>query len=606
VLSSITVMNTDDTGAGSLRAAIEQANVDAAQDTIAFAPSVIGTISLSTALPDLSAGMNIVGPGPSALTVARSAADGTPVFGVFTVSAGARVAISGLTITGGLAATSGGGIANSGILSVNNSVISNNTAGSIIFFPPANANGGGIANSGTLTLTDSTVSGNSALSVYGSPGGGGIDNSGTLAVVDSTFSANNCQGGILPPLSGAGGAINNTGTLFVTGSTFSGNGAGSAGGGIFSVGKASIVNSDFSSNGADYGGGIEVGSMGTVNVTGSTFSGNSAAFGGGIENSGTLTVISSTFNGNTAFGLEGPQLSRTPGTGGGIDNSGTLSVTCSTFSGNSASEGGGIDNSGNASIVDTIVAGNTESGSRAASDIGGGVTGSYNLIGTGGSGGIKNGKNGNIVLKSLKGLGLSPLSDNGGPTQTMALLPRSPAIDAGITLSGVTTDQRGVPRPQGNAPDIGAFELQFPTVLRVERHGVQLQHTTLLVIFSQPIDAVPADNLANYSLESAGPDHRLGIRDDRPIRIRSVQYDTVTDTVTLRPFRRLPVRGTYRLTIRGTPTTGLRGSGLYLDGAGTGQEGTNYVATINRKSLVLPIRNHGVTPAAVFSGRKHR
>ena len=93
--STVTVMNTDDSGAGSLRAAIEQANVDAAQDTIDFAPSVNGTISLSTALPDLSAGMSIVGPGPSALTLKS--------FSIFTVSSGDQVTISGLTITGGSA-----------------------------------------------------------------------------------------------------------------------------------------------------------------------------------------------------------------------------------------------------------------------------------------------------------------------------------------------------------------------------------------------------------------------------------------------------------------------------------------------------------------------
>ena len=82
VPSSITVMNTDDSGAGSLRAAIEQANVDAAQDTIAFA--VTGTISVASPLPDLSAGMSIVGPGPSALTVARLAGGYANLPAVFT------------------------------------------------------------------------------------------------------------------------------------------------------------------------------------------------------------------------------------------------------------------------------------------------------------------------------------------------------------------------------------------------------------------------------------------------------------------------------------------------------------------------------------------
>jgi hypothetical protein len=59
---------------------------------------------------------------------------------------------------------------------------------------------------------------------------------------------------------------------------------------------------------------------------------------------------------------------------------------------------------------------------------------------------------------------LGPLADNGGPTPTMALLPGSPAIDAGVPIAGVTTDQRGVARPQGTAPDIGAFESRGFTV----------------------------------------------------------------------------------------------------------------------------------------------
>ena len=72
--STITVLNTDDSGPGSLRAAITQADLDPAQDTIDFAPSVTGTITLLSALPDLSTAIILSGPGSSALTVSRSAA----------------------------------------------------------------------------------------------------------------------------------------------------------------------------------------------------------------------------------------------------------------------------------------------------------------------------------------------------------------------------------------------------------------------------------------------------------------------------------------------------------------------------------------------------
>ncbi len=84
---------------------------------------------------------------------------------------------------------------------------------------------------------------------------------------------------------------------------------------------------------------------------------------------------------------------------------------------------------------------------------------------------------------------LGPLANNGGPTLTQALLPGSPAIIAGIAVAGVTTDQRGVFRPQGIGPDIGAFEVQLPpVVLGVQRHGVHDQPTTLSVTFSQTMD----------------------------------------------------------------------------------------------------------------------
>ncbi len=95
------------------------------------------------------------------------------------------------------------------------------------------------------------------------------------------------------------------------------------------------------------------------------------------------------------------------------------------------------------------------------------VTGTYNLIGPGGSGGIEDGTDGNIVLTSLAGLGLTPLGDYGGPTLTMALVPGSAAIGAGTAVDGITTDQRGLPL-NSPVPDIGAFQTQpvspvFPT-----------------------------------------------------------------------------------------------------------------------------------------------
>ncbi len=122
---------------------------------------------------------------------------------------------------------------------------------------------------------------------------------------------------------------------------------------------------------------------------------------------------------------------------------------------------------GTAKLIDTIVAGNTKS--SVASDIVGFVgfgidsSSSYNLIGPGGSGGLANGVNNNIVLTSLADLGLAGLGNYGGPTQTMALLPGSAAVGKGTqanypgTSNPITTDQRGF--ALDDPVDIGAAQL---------------------------------------------------------------------------------------------------------------------------------------------------
>ena len=141
--------------------------------------------------------------------------------------------------------------------------------------------------------------------------------------------------------------------------------------------------------------------------------------------------------------------------GGGIYNDGTATatITASTLSGNSAGvSGGGLYIVvGNVTARSTIIAGN------ASQDIDGGLldpASSSNLIGTGG--GLTDGVNGNLV--GITDPLLGPLRDNGGPTWTMALLPGSPAIDAGDNAAGLATDQRGIARPQDGRADIGAFE----------------------------------------------------------------------------------------------------------------------------------------------------
>ena len=193
-------------------------------------------------------------------------------------------------------------------------------------------------------------------------------------------------------------------------------------------------------------------------LDGCTISGNSAESIGGLNNEGTTTLEECTISGNSAVRL-----------GGAVFNNDSLAQTTTTLDGctisgnSSADDAGGLYNRAGAAfhLTDTIVAGNVGS-DGAAADIGGpdpsGVTGTYNLIGDGGSGGIQGGSDGNIVLTSLIDLGLAPLGNYGGPTQTMALLAGSPALGAGTPISGITADQRG--EPIGSSVDIGAFQGQ--------------------------------------------------------------------------------------------------------------------------------------------------
>jgi hypothetical protein len=239
-------------------------------------------------------------------------------------------------------------------------------------------------------------------------------------------------------------------------------------------------------NGGAFGGGIL--NVATLTILNSTFSGNSAqgfgyqglagsfagyADGGGIYNTGTLTVHDSTFSGNSAQGVGGGTTTGSfagDASAGGIYNAGVLTILGSTLSGNSASfvavgtaVGGGIQNDttkrGMISVRNTIVAGNSAASS---SDINGPVNSlGYNLIGVDAGGSAY--ADTDLVGTSASPLDpkLGPLQDNGGPTETMALLPGSPAINAG-GLTDSEWDQRGpsYPRTVHGATDIGAYEVQ--------------------------------------------------------------------------------------------------------------------------------------------------
>lgn len=206
-----------------------------------------------------------------------------------------------------------------------------------------------------------------------------------------------------------------------------------------------------------------------IAVIASTIAGNKVAggvaegMGGGIYTLGDLTITNSTISGNS---VENPGLNMGGGVLAGIDPAnpeGTKAgLLNSTIAGNSVAAGGvgggfTIDNptAGVATaftVTNTIIAGNTANGAMNCGTVTT-VTSANNLGGDASCMFTDPGSKQNVDPL------LGPLADNGGETDTMALLPGSPAIDAGTASGCPATDQRGVPRPQGTACDIGAFEL---------------------------------------------------------------------------------------------------------------------------------------------------
>ncbi len=281
--------------------------------------------------------------------------------------------------------------------------------------------GGGIANEGTLLLLHVSVSGNAAFAA-----GGGIDNAGVATLDHVTISDNAAF---------AAGGIFNDGTLVLTDSTVSGNtAAGNHGGGILnSLGSVVLERTTVSGNVADGnpsgsgGGGIEnTGGLADLSLTNCSVSGNSADFGGGVENGNgaSLSLVSSTLSANTA-GFGSAAIGDRSVTPGPVTLGNTLiQGSCALPAASVFSEGGNLESPG-ASCGLGAGAGDQENVTPAA-------------------------------------LALGPLANNGGPTQTHALLPGSSAVDAGVTCPPPALDQRGVARPQGAGCDSGSFERESP------------------------------------------------------------------------------------------------------------------------------------------------
>jgi hypothetical protein len=406
--ASFTVTSTADSGTGSLRSAIMAADTAGGSNTILFLSGISGSIDLASPLPGITSPLAITGPGSGALTVN---AEGTGR--IFYIGSGlsAGSEISGLTLTGGSLPTAfGGAIDTRSALALVGDTIFGNTA----------KQAGGINGYGPLTIENSTISGNTSTDY----GGGGIfmGNGYQLRISDSTVAGNQATGTAY----GYGGGIADFGgSAAITGSTISGNtaarqGTAVAGGGIYATGTA-------------------------LTVADSTIAGNTAASdqGGGIgEGSGALTVTGSTISGNHAPGA-------TSGYGGGLYLGKTVTA---------------------AALQDTIVFGNTagKGGPDVFTSTGTGhptPTAAFSLLGSVSGSGIT--PDATDIVGADPELG--PLQANGGPTATMAPAFTSPVIDKGKAF-GLTTDQRGAPRPVdlpgypnaagGDGSDIGAVELQ--------------------------------------------------------------------------------------------------------------------------------------------------
>ena len=417
--TTITVINGNDSGPGSLRQALADAQDG---DTINFDPSV-NTVTLTTAELAIDKSVTLGG-APQMVTVVRAS---QTEFRIFHVMPGHSVEINGLNISGGhITGGNGGGILNdNSTLTIAHCTVN----GNVIVSASANNFGGGIHNSGTMTLNQVIVNNNNAVfggDPTGVPSGGGISNTGTMIIIAGTVQSN-------MGFWSAGGTYN-TGMMTITGTTISNNQTGNPG------------------HFGAYGGGIVNG--GTMTIQDSTISGNTAlggdldgGYGGGISGNNN-TITNSTITGNSALH------------GGGVAGGGNIAHT--TFSNNSAiRDGGALYLTSSLELGNTILKAGV-SGVNIFNNGGSFITHGYNISSDNGSG-LLNGPGDQINTDPM----LGPLQDNGGPTFTHALLLGSPGIDAGDPnfTPPPYYDQRGPVfwRVRNNRIDVGSFEVQSGT-----------------------------------------------------------------------------------------------------------------------------------------------
>lgn len=356
------ISNTNDSGPGSLRQAIADAN---AGDTLTYIGAKPGVITLTTTDIALTKNVTISGPGASNLTIS-----GGGTLEILKISSGVTATINGVTIANGASNAGVAGIDDFGALTLDSDVFSNNrnTSG----YPgTSNGYGGAISeeNAAGLTVTNTTFTNNYAIyyggaiftaASAGSPTisgctfssnvaaqeGGAIYFTGTAAISNDTFGANTAGDA---NNTGYGGAVAANSGITINGGSFTNNISGlkfgSYGGAVYSSGSVNVSNVTFTGNVAGsttdntiygYGGAIYQANTGTVTISGSTFTSNAAGasfgYGGALYAYGPLTSTNDTFSGNLAYGGGTNGYAY----GGAVESVTSANLTADTFTSNQA------------------------------------------------------------------------------------------------------------------------------------------------------------------------------------------------------------------------------------------------------------------------------
>ena len=512
-----------------------------------------------------------------------------------------------------------------GNLTLNNVTVSN---GEATYTEDASAfyGGGGILNNGSLTIAGSTVSDNAVYGYcdYFSPKGGGILNHGTLVITSSRIADNTsgCQYGALA------GGIFSSGSLTIIGSVVSGNhvgGNGASAAGIFSNGdlfvqQSSIIdNTLYTGDQGGEGGGIQT--FGWAEVHNSLIAGNTLSswydndpylYGGGIANKGDLVVVNSTISGNESTN------------GAGISNryTGSVVITNSTIVEN---EGSGIFATceyyaTTTALRRSIISGNGSMEVVLASwgNCPGGMTvNSHNIFGANGNPGTTGFTPGPTDIVPTVGLNaiLSPLADNGGPTQTHALPAGSPALDRAPNNSCTAApvnglDQRAQPRNQNgsgsassNECDVGAFERAGSATPVGAFYLSTAKAGTVGGVAFAPADIIKYDPVAGWSLYFDGSDVGITknvtafeLQADGSILLSLVATQTVPGAGSVQPqdiLRFTPTAtgpntaGTFQLWVDGS-NVGLTTAAEKIDALGLAADGRIAISTTGAAAVAGP------------------